>query len=193
MQHAIERRFRRQVGPLISQSRDDLARRQSGVIGLRSGLQNGLALVLGQSVGRRRPHRHGTPVSAHSAALGPALIDADGDGQRFLIALQFAFQCSHLLTGIAIHSGRRPATLTGPIRRGLTGPSPGRDLLRIEPALLAVLGGFGLARSDSPVRTRLSAAVSITAVNLYRAVQPSGSAPSSGNRPPPRHACWRQW
>ena len=36
------------------------------------------------------------------------------------------------------------ATLTGPVRRRLTGRSPGRDLLRIEPALSAVLGAFGL-------------------------------------------------
>ena len=48
-------------------------------------------------------------------------------------------------------------------------------------------------------QSRLTRAVSITAVNFSRAVQPSaefrpklsGSAPSSGNRPPVRRAWWR--
>ena len=78
-QHAIEHRFRRQVDPLIGQAWDNLARRQSGVIRLQGGLQNGLALVLGQGVGRRRPHRRGTRVSA---VLSPALPGAGGDAQH---------------------------------------------------------------------------------------------------------------
>ena len=89
-QYAIGRRFRRQVDSLSGPSPDDLARRQSGpatarragCIGLQGGLENGLALVLGQRMGRRRSHRRGTPVSAHSAASGPALIGAGGNAQH---------------------------------------------------------------------------------------------------------------
>ena len=79
---------------------------------------------------------------------------------------------------LAIYGGLLPATLTGPIRRGLTDPSPGCDLLGIEPTLStssaeplsAVLSALRLraGQADS-----LSAAIFITAVNLSRAVQPS--------------------
>ena len=64
-----------------------LARRQSGVIRRQGGLENDLALVLGQHVGRCRPHRRGTPGSAHSAALGPALIGAGANAQHRTVSV----------------------------------------------------------------------------------------------------------
>ena len=88
---------------------------------------------------------------------------------------------------ITIHGGLLPAALTGPVRSGFTSPSPGRGSLGIEPSLSVVLGALRLraGQADS-----LSAAASIAAVNGSRAVQPLAAA--SGNRRPPRRACWRR-
>src|SRR5450830_244935 len=71
-QYAIERRFGRQIGSLVGQTRHDLCRWQVGEARLVADVEHALAFLLAQLVCRRRPRRRRSRIGLDLARAAPA-------------------------------------------------------------------------------------------------------------------------
>lgn len=81
VQDAIKGRFRCQLTALIGQPRDDLARRQIGMLRAVAQVQDGHAFTAAKGVGRHGAKVGGVGIGIHDGLPGPALQGAQRQPQ----------------------------------------------------------------------------------------------------------------